>query len=314
MVQIGLMIEGQDGLNWARWKRLLQAAEDLGFQSIFRSDHFTNAGPPDKDSLELWVSLTYAASTTKRIEFGPLVSPVTFRHPSMTVRMAAAVDDLSGGRLVLGLGAGWQEREHNKFGIPFYDFNTRFDMLTDALAITTRLLASHQPVTYRGRHFSVDDALLLPRPARPGGPPVLIGGNGPDKTLPLAAQYAQEWNAVFAPLDLFKQRSARLDELLHGLGREPHSVKRSLMTRLVYDRDAAALQRRIETTATAWGRSDGAAGLRAAGMIVGHGPQVVEQIGQYAQVGVQRVMLQWLDLDDLEGLEQLAADVLPAFL
>lgn len=313
MTQIGLMIEGQDGLNWQRWHRLLQAAEDFGFQCLFRSDHFTNNNPPDKDSLELWVSLTYAATATKRIEFGPLVSPVTFRHPSMTVRMAAAVDDLSNGRLVLGLGAGWQEREHNKFGVPFYDFETRYAMFTDALAITTRLLASQHPVTYRGRHFSVDDAVLLPHPARPAGPPVLIGGNGPEKTLPLVAQYAQEWNAVYASLDLFKQRSSRLDDLLQAQGREPHSVKRSLMTRVIYDRDEAALNRKIEATAAGWGIKDGAEGLRAAGMLVGTGPALVEQLGRYAEAGVQRFMLQWLDQDDIDGLEQLAADVLPSF-
>src|SRR5262245_40664430 len=116
MAQVGIMIEGQDGLNWERWEKLLHAAEDFGYQCLFRSDHFTNSSPPDKDALELWTSLTYAASVTKRIEFGPLVAPVTFRHPSMTVRIAAAVDDLSGGRLVLGMGAGWQDREHQKFG------------------------------------------------------------------------------------------------------------------------------------------------------------------------------------------------------
>ena len=124
MAHIGIMIEGQDGLNWTRWKRLIQSAEDFGYQCVFRSDHFTNASGVDKDSLELWVSLAYAAAHTERIEFGPLVTPVTFRHPSMTVRMAAAVDDLSGGRLVLGMGAGWQEREHKKFGVPFYNFPT----------------------------------------------------------------------------------------------------------------------------------------------------------------------------------------------
>ncbi len=119
MTQIGIMLEGQDGLNWERWGRILQAAEDFGYQCVFRSDHFTNSEPPDKDSLELWVSLTYAAISTRRIEFGSCVSPVTFRHPAMTVRMAAAVDDLSDGRLVLGLGAGWQDREHHNFGVPF---------------------------------------------------------------------------------------------------------------------------------------------------------------------------------------------------
>src|SRR5262249_41403068 len=119
MTQIGLMLEGQAGLNWKRWEHILKAAEEYGYQCVFRSDHFT-IDPPDEDSLETYVSLTYAASHTRRIEFGPLVSPTTFRHPTMTVRMAAAIDDLSEGRMILGLGAGWHEREHTQFGIPFY--------------------------------------------------------------------------------------------------------------------------------------------------------------------------------------------------
>ena len=114
MTQIGIMIEGQEGLNWPRWKRILQTAEDCGYQSVFRSDHFTNPVGEDKDSLELWISLAYAASHTKSIEFGPLVAPITFRHPSMNVRYAASIDDLSGGRLVYGMGAGWQDREHQE--------------------------------------------------------------------------------------------------------------------------------------------------------------------------------------------------------
>src|SRR3954463_2031621 len=112
MPEIGIMVEGQNGMNWSRWKRIARAVEDAGFVGLFRSDHYTNPDPPDLDSLELWVSLTWLAANTKRIVFGPVVSPVSFRHPTMTARMAAAVDDLSGGRLILGLGAGWQEREH----------------------------------------------------------------------------------------------------------------------------------------------------------------------------------------------------------
>ena len=138
--QIGLMIEGQMGLNWERWDRLLALAERAGFQNVFCSDHIVDPEPPDQDSLELWAALTYAAAKTKRIEFGPLVSPVTFRHPVMALRQAAAVDDLSAGRLVFGLGAGWNEREHENFGIGFYNFKTRFAQLTDALEITRRLL------------------------------------------------------------------------------------------------------------------------------------------------------------------------------
>ena len=177
MVQIGLMIEGQWGLTWERWRALLKAAEDYGFQCVFRSDHYT-IGPPDMDSLETWVSLTLAATETKRIEFGTLVCPTTFRHPALTARMAAQVDDLSGGRLVLGLGAGWHEREHKQFGIPFYDKATRYAMLEDALEVTTRLFKSETPVSYAGAHYPLDEAILLPRPQRAGGPPILIGGNG----------------------------------------------------------------------------------------------------------------------------------------
>ena len=121
MLEVAIMIEGQNGLNWPRWQRIAQAVEDLGFAGLYRSDHYTNANPPDLDSLELWVSLTWLASHTTRIEFGPLVTPVSFRHPTMTARMASAVDDLSGGRLTLGLGAGWQEREHSHFGWDLLD-------------------------------------------------------------------------------------------------------------------------------------------------------------------------------------------------
>ncbi len=229
MAQIGLMFEGQFGLTWARWQRLLQAAETYGYQCVFRSDHFTGRAP-EEESLEAWVSLTYAASVTRRIEFGPLVSPVTFRHPTVTARMAAAVDDLSQGRLVLGLGAGWNEREHRMFGIPFYDVPTRQAMFGDALEITYRLLHESASVTFKGQHFAVEEAVLVPRPQRRNGPPILVGGNGLKRTMPLAARFADEWNGVFlSPAD-YKERSVHLDELLHKEKRDPASVKRSLMT------------------------------------------------------------------------------------
>ena len=308
MTQIGIMIEGQDGLNWERWGRILQAAEDFGYQCVFRSDHFTNAQPPDKDSLELWISLTYAAISTRRIEFGPLVAPVTFRHPSITVRMAAAVDDLSGGRLVLGMGAGWQEREHHNFGISFYDRPTRFDMFTEALEVTSRLLLTDGPVSYQGKHFSLDDARLLPRPKRPGGPPILIGGKGPNRTMPLVAKYADEWNGVFIPMDTYKERAALLDSLLPQYGRKPADVKRSLMTQVVFGKDDAALKAKI---AERGGQS--AEAIIESGLIVGTASAITDQISKWVEVGVERFMLQWIDQDDIDGLEHIAKDVLPHF-
>ena len=313
MTQIGIMIEGQDGLNWDRWIRLLRLAEDSGFQCVFRSDHYTNAGPPDKDSLELWVALTYAASHTARIEFGPLVTPVTFRHPTMTVRMAAAVDDLSGGRLVLGLGAGWQDREHKKFGVPFYDFPTRFDMFQEALELTTLLLESDEPVNYLGKHFSLEEALLLPRPARRGGPPILIGGNGPKRTLPLVAKYAAEWNAVYLPLALYGERTVQLNEMLEQNGRKPGEVKRSLMTGTVFARDDTGLETALDDRSKRAGQEYTVDDLMSRGLIVGTPSMWVDQIGKYVEAGVERFMLQWLDLDDLEGLEIIANKILPHF-
>ncbi len=297
--EIALMIEGQNGLNWTRWKRLLKAAEDLGFVGVFRSDHFTNARPPDKDSLELWVSLTYAATHTRRIEFGPLVTPMSFRHPVHTARMAKDVDDLSGGRLVLGVGAGWQEREHRMFGFPLGSMRERFQRLEEALEVITRLLRSEERVTFHGRYFHLEDAILLPRPARPGGPRILVGGNGVRRTLPLVARYADEWNALFLTPQGFAERNARLNELLEKQGRRPEEVRRSLMTGLLFGRDEAELRRKLE------GRPP-AEELRARGLIVGTPEQVREQVAALGEVGVQRLMLQWLDLDDLEGLTALA--------
>ncbi|MFN8374762.1 MAG: TIGR03560 family F420-dependent LLM class oxidoreductase [Anaerolineae bacterium] len=305
MTQIGIMIEGQDGLTWARWQRLLSAAEDLGFQCVFRSDHYSNANPPDKESLELWVSLTYAATHTRHIEFGSLVAPVTFRHPALTTRMAAAVDDLSSGRLVLGLGAGWNEHEHKQFGVPFYDRKTRFEMFEDALEITTLLLDSESSVSYDGKHFSLDNAILLERPRR--RTPVLIGGNGQNKTLGYVAKYAQEWNAVFSSPENVTANNAHLDELLTANGRQPQDVKRSLMHGVVYGHED-------ELEAKAEDLYGGTLDyVRGRGMFVGRGQELVDHIGRFVNAGVERFMLQWLDMDDLDGLDGLAHDVLPAF-
>lgn len=302
MAQIGLMIEGQWGLTWERWRALLDAAEQYGLQCVFRSDHYT-IGPPDDDSLETFISLTYAADHTRAIEFGTLVTPTTFRHPVLTARMGAQIDDLSGGRFVLGLGTGWHEREHKQFGIPFYDVNTRFEMLEDALEITTRLYGSDQPVTYAGKHFQLEEAVLLPRPSRVGGPPILIGGNGMKRTLPLTAKYANEWNGVWiSPAD-YRERIARLDGLLDQNGRGRKAVKRSLMTQVVIGKDEAAVRAKLDG-------QNPADVIREKNMIIGTPPQIVDQIGAYTDAGCERFMLMWRDQTDMDGLELLATGVL----
>jgi F420-dependent oxidoreductase-like protein len=305
MLEVAIMIEGQDGLNWPRWQRIVEVVEALGFQGLFRSDHFTNANPPDKDSLELWVSLTWLADHTERIEFGPLVTPASFRHPAITARMAAAVDDLSAGRLVLGLGAGWQEREHKIFGFDLLDLEGRFQRYEEYLEVVSRLLKSDERLSFEGDFYELHDALLLPRPARPGGPPILVGGNGPQRTLPLAARFADEWNGVYLTPEDFAWRNERLDDLLEEGGRELSEVRRSLMVGLIFGKDEAEVSEQLSKK----GRS--AAEMRRSGLIVGTVDEVVEQLGHYAEAGVERIMLQWLALDDIEGLEALAHGVLP---
>jgi F420-dependent oxidoreductase-like protein len=302
-MDLAIMIEGQDGLNWERWTRLASAAEDLGFAGLYRSDHFTNSRAPEKDSLELWISLAYLATHTKRIQFGPLVTPFSFRHPAVTARMAAAVDDLSGGRLHLGLGAGWQEREHDMFGLPLLNLPERMRRFKEGMEVVTSLLRSDARVNYSGKYYQLRDAILLPRPERPGGPPILVGGNGQERTLQIAAKYAAEWNAISLTPQDFRQRCERLDEFLLIEGRQPTAVRRSLMTGVFIGPE------RVAKVTKAGGKS--AEELRASGRLVGRPGEIVAQLGALAEAGCQRVMLQWLDQDDIRGLEEIAAQVLP---
>lgn len=308
MIEVALMVEGQNGLTWKRWKRMVTTAEDSGFVGLFRSDHFTNASPPDKPSLELWTSLTWLADNTSRIEFGPLVSPVSFRHPTLTARMAAAVDDLSAGRLILGLGAGWQEREHHKFGHDLLEVPQRFDRFEEGVEVIANLLQNEGPSTFEGEYFQIREAQLLPRPQRDGGPPILIGGNGPQRTLPLTARFADEWNGLFNPPKKFGELNQRLDELLKQEDREPGNVRRSLMTGCIYGESDEEVTSKVEQRANGKFTADE---LRDRGLIVGTAEQIVKQLDGYAEAGADRVMLQWLDLDDMDGLQSLAEEVLP---
>jgi F420-dependent oxidoreductase-like protein len=307
MIEIAIMIEGQNGLNWKRWQRIAEVVEAIGYKGLYRSDHFTNANPPDIDSLECWVSLTWLASHTQRIEFGCLVSPVSFRHPAHTARMAAAVDDLSGGRLTLGIGAGWQEREHANYGFNLLPIQDRMARLEEGLEVITRLLKSDTPIEYLGKYFTVHNALLLPRPIRRGGPPVLIGGNGELRTLRLVAKYAQEWNAVLIPYTEIARLEKVLDEYLRQEGRLPQEVRRSLMTGCVFGRNHEEVEQKVHARTQGQRTADE---LRQRGLVVGTAEEIIEQCKLIATAGIQRVMLQWLDLDDTAGIEAMAEAIL----
>ena len=304
MLEIAIMIEGQNGLNWARWQKIVPLVEELGFVGLYRSDHFTNARPPDLDSLELWTSLTWLACNTNRIEFGPLVTPFSFRHPAFTARIASAVDDLSSGRLTLGLGAGWQEREHHLFGFDLLAPQARFDRFDEGMQVVTRLLQSDEPVTFEGHYYQLRGATLLPRLHRKGGPRILIGGNGEKRTLANVVRYAVEWNCVMLLPQDFANRNARLTEMLKAAGRNPDDVRRSMMTSIVFGQDDFALQEKLSA------RKRTVEELQARGAVVGSQRQVQEQLKALEQAGLQRIMLQWLDLDDLAGLEALAKAVI----
>jgi alkanesulfonate monooxygenase SsuD/methylene tetrahydromethanopterin reductase-like flavin-dependent oxidoreductase (luciferase family) len=203
------------------------------------------------------------------------------------------------------LGAGWQDREHKKFGFSLLDVDGRFRRLEEGLEVVTHLLRKDSPLSFSGEFYELQEAVMLPRPARPGGPPILIGGNGEKRTLPLVARYADEWNAVFATADEVRRLNSVLDKLLEAVGRHPGEIRRSLMTGCVFGEGVDG----VEKASQVYGEVT-LDELLAAGFIIGMGPQVGEQLAQLAETNIDRVMLQWLDLDDLDGLEALAKAVL----
>jgi alkanesulfonate monooxygenase SsuD/methylene tetrahydromethanopterin reductase-like flavin-dependent oxidoreductase (luciferase family) len=317
MLSISIMIEGQQGLNWSRWQKLASQVEELGFAGLFRSDHFTDPRPPDRDALEMVVSLAYLACNTERIHFGPLVAPVSFRDPIQLARQAIAINSWSGGRMILGLGMGWQEREHTMFGYDLGDIPTRIARFEEALEVVSRLLSGDEPVTFKGRFYNLNEATLLPRPENKMK--LLIGGNGPRRTLPLTARYADIWNAVMVPPERFRELNDMLDQLLRSEGRQPESLQRTIMTTLVFGKDDAALdaklaQRSGGTPADAGSsREEQLQALQQRGAVAGTPGMVIEQLHAFEAAGAEEIMLQWLDMDDLDGLRVLAETVLPAF-
>lgn len=303
-MEIALTVEGQRGLTWNKWKTFVPAVEALGFAGLFRSDHFTDAEPPDQDSLELWTSLTWAADHTHRMDLGSLVTPFSFRHPVHTARMARDVDDLSGGRLILGLGAGWEggAREHEMFGFDLLSQPERFRRFEEGLEVVTALLRQSDPVSMAGRYYTLKEARLLPPPARPGGPSILVGGNGARQVLSLAARYADEWNAIHRTPEQYSALNERLDALLDACGRSRRSVRRSLMTAVYYADDQSHLDQvlGLQTAKELWER----------GVIVGCPSQVLDQVHALAQAGVERIILQWPELSGTTMLESFSKNIL----
>jgi F420-dependent oxidoreductase-like protein len=302
-MELAIDVEGQNGLNWPLWKQLVQLAEDLGFAGLYRSDHLSaNRQPPDHDALELWVSLTWLACNTKRIEFGPLVTPMSFRHPVITARMAANVDDLSGGRLQLGLGTGWDEYEHNVWGFDLGDLKTRFDRFEEGLELIHALFRSNGKVTFSGKYYRTNEAELLPHPARAGGPPILVGGRGGKRTIRLATRYAAEWNTYRLPIEGIRELTAELDLALAEINRDPVTLRRSVMLNVIMGKTDKEVNEKLAGKTFAEWRKAG---------VIGTPNQVVDQLGEYAALGLDRVMLEMNDPSDLGLMELLGVSVLP---
>jgi F420-dependent oxidoreductase-like protein len=315
-MEVGIQVEGQEGLTAERWAGLARRVEELGLHSLWRSDHFvSDMGPPDRPSLETWTSLAALALLTTRIEFGTLVSPMTFRHPALLARMAAAVDNFSAGRLTLGLGAGWNEAEHAAYGIGFPPVGERILRLEEGVAVI-RALWTGGPVSLTGRYFPLREATGYPLPRQDPGPKILLGGDG-DRMLRLIARAADEWNSTVGSPEAYRQRRIRLVANCLEIGRDPDTLSRSWMGGLCIGSTPDEVDDRL-----AWSReflAGGATGpdlvrvtvddlVRDGAWVAGTPDQVAGRLAQWGQVGVQRVMLQWFDLDDLDGLA-LVADV-----
>jgi F420-dependent oxidoreductase-like protein len=304
-MELRVFTEPQQGAGYQTLLAVARAAERLGFDGFFRSDHYLKMGsisglPGPTDA---WITLAGLARETERIRLGTLVSPVTFRLPGPLAISVAQVDEMSGGRVELGLGAGWFEEEHTAYGIPFPE--GRHALLEEQLAIVTGLWGTPEGGSYSfdGEHYRLKDSPALPKPTQPRIP-LVIGGGGPKRTPRLAATYASDYNAGFLGLDDTRQRFEIVDEACRKLDRDPKTLTHSIAQVLCVGRDEAELAKRAE----AIGREVDE--LRANGL-AGTPAEVVQKLERFAEAGTERAYLQVLDLSDLEHLELVAAEVLP---
>jgi len=302
MTKLGIMLEGQEGLSWERWRRICADVERLGFASLRRSDHLISLmgpGTGERDCIECWESLALAAEWTKKIEFGPMVSPMTFRIPGVLAKIAASVDALSGGRLILGVGAGWNQNEHSVFGIPFLTERERFERLEAGIKTMRDIWSKTNP-----------------RPAR-NTIPLLIGGKGLKRTIPLVAREATEWNLSRLDADMFRDRRDALDQCCREIGRDPATIHRSVMTSYIIGRDRAdqlerAAQVREVVPDLKSLRPEEVLENRNGPWLVGTPEEIAAKIREHSKLGVDLFMLQHFLLDDSDALDLLAKEVLPA--
>ena len=309
-MRLRIFTEPQQGADYATLLRVAKATEDLGFDAFFRSDHYLTMGdgtglPGPTDA---WITLAGLARETSRIRLGTLMTAATFRYPGPLAITVAQVDQMSGGRVELGIGAGWYEAEHTAYGIPFPDLAERFARYEEQLAVITGLLDTPDGGTFSfdGSYYPVTDSPALPKPAQRPRPPVIIGGAGARKTPRLAAAYADEYNVPFSGEDDTAAAFGRVREACAAAGRHETSMIYSAAQTVCCGRSAADLDRRAARIGKPLDE------LRMTGL-AGTPDEVVKKIARFEQIGAEHMYLQVMDLQDLEHIELLAAEVLPRF-
>jgi F420-dependent oxidoreductase-like protein len=312
-VRVALMIEGQEGVTWEQWVVLAHACEDNGIEALFRSDHYIGFHAADTNgSLDCWTTLAGLAPVTTKLRLGSLVSPVTFRHPSVLARAVVTVDHISGGRVELGIGGGWMAREHAAYGFPFPETRVRMDMLAEQLEIVHRQW-SDESFDFDGRHYRLERSAALPKPLQRPHPPLIVGGAARAGTLGPAVRWADEYNTTFPADDDVVERRHRLLDECERQGREP--LRFSIMTTCIVGTDRAEFTERARAVYGLRQRDAGfdewLAGQRE-GAILGTVDEVVARLQRLAELGVDGVMLQHLRHDDVESVALIGRELVPA--
>jgi F420-dependent oxidoreductase-like protein len=317
-VKLCLMIEGQEGVTWPQWLDLAHACERHGISTLFRSDHYMNLDGqhPERGSLDAWGTLCALAASTSTLRLGTMVSPATFRHPSELAKLVTTADHVSGGRVELGLGAGWHEREHAAYGFPFADTRTRMDVLEEQLQVVLGNWSSPapgspgEPFSLHGDHYTLVDLDAQPNPVQQPHPPLIMGGSAGPRSARMAAAYADEYNTVFPTVDEVRERRERIGRACEKAGREPLPL--SIMTGVVVGSDEADLRDRARRLGEKMGADgDELVSDPPSGWIVGTVDQAAEQLSALAEAGVSRVMCQQLLHEDLDAVELLGAHLAP---
>lgn len=311
-MRICLMVEGQEDVTWDQWVALAAACEEADLDALFRSDHYLSVmGQAGRGSLDAWATLAGLAPATHRIRLGTLVSPATFRHPSVLAKMVVTVDHISGGRAELGIGAGWLESEHRAYGFAFPPTPTRMEIFEEQIEIVRRSWGP-DAFDFHGRHYDLVAADPLPKPRQAPHPTLIVGGSGGTRSVAAAARWADEYNTVFVAPDVCRRRRELVLEAWRKAGRDDDTLVFSLMTGCIIGADNDDVRRRVRAVMRRAGEADESEGdwrrQRSANWVVGTVEEAVERLREFEAAGVQRIMLQHLAHTDLE-MVRLLGDV-----